>query len=166
MGSIPHNQSNTTVGAHGTPTVLLWALLLVSLLGVMVVLGYRSTHVNEVIHKGDSTAAAEPAAATLPNQVPAVFNQQAEPLTGNAVPHYPAELLAAGLEADVVVRLQIDANGAVTQASVPARDAAVDARFEEAALQALQQWRFRPEVREGHAVSSVVQVPVEFRRER
>jgi len=162
MGSIPHNPSETTTSAHGTPTALLWALLFALLLGVVGVMGYRATHGSEILHKPEVVAAARP--SLEPTQTPAVFNQEAEPLADNPVPRYPAEMLADGTNADVVVRLQIDANGAVTEATLQPREDNVDERFEQAALQALREWRFRPEVREGHAISSVVLVPVEFRR--
>lgn len=166
MSSIPHDQSSadTMANAHGGVAAWLWALLLGSLIGTLLFMGYRATHGNQIISKPDVAAVTLDQPDIAP--APAVFNQGAEPLADNPMPQYPAALLAAGVEGDVIARLQIDATGAVTEANILARDSGVDARFEQAAIEALLQWRFRPEVRQGHAVSSVVQVPVEFRRER
>lgn len=60
---------------------------------------------------------------------------------------YPPQARAQGVEGHVVVRYDVDAEGRVQNARV------VDARppdvFDEAALQAVSRWRFRPARQEG-----------------
>jgi len=62
-------------------------------------------------------------------------------LVQGAAPEYPPAAAAAGLEAAVKVRLTIDATGAVTDAVVVAP---VGNGFDEAAVAAARQYRFRP----------------------
>lgn len=75
-------------------------------------------------------------------------------------PNYPADALAEGKEGTVVVRIDIDAQGAVTAAQV--ERSAGDPRLDNAALAAVKTWRFNPEIRNGKAVSSRVRVPIMF----
>lgn len=72
-------------------------------------------------------------------------------------PAYPVRALGDGV---VIVELQIDATGAVTDARV-VRSAA---GFDEAALEAAQQWRFQPARREGVAVPAYAYLIFGFRQ--
>lgn len=73
---------------------------------------------------------------------------------------YPESALAAGLSGVVTLRLKIDHQGVLRDASV------VDARppgvFENAALEAVLGLRFRPAMRNGVAVGSVKTIEVPF----
>lgn len=77
-------------------------------------------------------------------------------------PDYPLDadpaVLATG--ARVLVRAEIDAEGRVLAATLA--QGSGHAAFDEAALAAVREWWFWPEVRDGAPVGSVVQVPVTF----
>lgn len=68
----------------------------------------------------------------------------------NPNPRYPPDALAAGLEGRVVVLIKIGADGRVTAASVY-ESSGLDS-FDEAALEAIRRWRYRPARRGGLAV--------------
>ncbi|QJD67429.1 energy transducer TonB [Xanthomonas campestris pv. badrii] len=95
-----------------------------------------------------------------------VSSKEAIPLPGNALPAYPAELARAGLEGSRTARLQLDVQGHVREVSIVQRDGSSDPRLDAAVVRSLQQWRFEPATRDGHAVASTVQVPVEFSAQR
>lgn len=167
MSSIPHDQAsaNTTTPHSGAVAAWLWVLLAASvLIGMLVV----ARHIAQPL--SDSPTEVVPAPAVVIHQTPVaaapVADGDAEPLAGNPLPEYPADVLQAGIEGDVIARLQIDSNGHVVQLSIVAHQGAADSRLDDAALTALRQWRFHPAMRDGQAVPSVVQVPVEFRTGR
>ncbi len=169
MSSIPHDQASasTTTSPSGAGTVAgwLWALLAASLLIGMLLFARQTAQ-----PLSDEPSKVVPASVPIVEHVPAVTapaaDADAEPLAGNPLPDYPAAALQAGIEGDVIARLQIDSSGNVSELSIVARQGASDARLDDAATAALRQWRFSPAMRDGQAVSSVVQVPVEFRTER
>ena len=166
MSSIPqHSTSHQPVSAtahqaQGVTAAWLWVLLAVGVLTLFGWLGYRALQ---------GPAASGPVSITTADTTSVVSvagNNDAEPLPNNPMPSYPAAALDAGVEGDVIVRLQIDSNGRVSHAAVIGHDGGVDPALDRAAIQALQQWRFQPAMRDGRAINSVVQVPVEFRSER
>jgi len=55
--------------------------------------------------------------------------------------HYPQELLVNGIGGKAVVLFTVRADGSVTDAAIVKAD---DIRFGEAAVEAIQKWRFRP----------------------
>jgi RNA polymerase sigma factor (sigma-70 family) len=104
-----------------------------------------------------------------------------------ARPEYPAELRQAGMTGRAVVEFVVDANGEVQRvAAVPPRDsadqvkltdfviqaagegkavidpAAAQRAFEEAAVAAVQKWKFNPGQKGGRAVGSRMQIPIVF----
>ena len=167
MSSIPHDQASasTTTPHSGTVAAWLWVLLAASvLIGMLLV----ARHVTRPL--SDSPTEVVPAPAVVIHQAPVtatpMANGDAEPLAGNPLPEYPADVLQAGIEGDVIARLQIDSNGRVVGLDIVSHQGATDARLDDAALAALRQWRFRPAMRDGQAIPSVVQVPVEFRTGR
>lgn len=87
--------------------------------------------------------------------------QPARPLAGNPTPKYPAAALRAGVGGTVLVRAQLDASGTPVNVEIVERSGSRD--LDRAALTAVRKWRFAPAVRNGKAVSSTVQVPVDFR---
>jgi TonB family protein len=74
-------------------------------------------------------------------------------------PVYPAKLAAAKTQGRAVVRIHILATGAVAD---PALVSATDPAFGDAALESMRQWRFLPRLKDGHAVDTVVNMPVDF----
>jgi len=77
-------------------------------------------------------------------------------------PIYPYEMTRAGLSGEVLLEFVIDSNGRVRDARVVRSS---DRRFEAAALQAVNRWRFRPGVKNGVAVNTRRQLPIIFNLE-
>lgn len=79
-------------------------------------------------------------------------------------PTYPMSALRRKLEGDVLVRFVITEGGHVQNPYVVRAEPA--GVFEQAALAAIQQWRFRPEVRNGEPTAVLTQVNFRFRVDR
>ena len=77
-------------------------------------------------------------------------------------PVYPDADQRRGREGVVVLRLDVDASGAVTAAHVHATGGDVSRGMGEAALQAVQAWRFEPERVAGRPVGTQLLMPVCF----
>ncbi|MCF3651792.1 energy transducer TonB [Synoicihabitans lomoniglobus] len=76
-----------------------------------------------------------------------------------AKPNYPFEMRRAGITGQVVVGFIVDARGNVREAySVKSSHR----EFEQAAIQAVSKWRFRPGKKDGRAVNTRMQVPIVF----
>ena len=169
MSSIPHDQTSADTTGRGTHAVAgwLWALLAAGMLALLLLMGWQATH-PAVLTEATPPAmpAASPPLAAKPQPAPAVIDMDAEPIVGNPMPRYPADVLDAGIEGDVIARLQIDSSGRVTDAVIVSHQGQQDVRLDQAAIEALLQWRFHPAMRDGKAIASVVQVPVEFRTGR
>lgn len=75
---------------------------------------------------------------------------------------YPAEALARGLSGEVMLEIQVAADGTVArvQAIEPVEG------LTEAAIAAAQRWRFVPAVRDGRLVATPARAPVTFRAPR
>ena len=104
--------------------------------------------------------AAPPPPAPVPIRLPARM-----PLPKRIVdvaPAYPAAARAAGVEGVVVLEVVIDAKGGVQTARVLRSIPLLD----QAAVDAVHQWRFAPTVLEGQAVSIVMTVTVNFALQR
>ncbi|RBF86131.1 cell envelope biogenesis protein TonB, partial [Xanthomonas oryzae pv. oryzae] len=65
-----------------------------------------------------------------------------------------------------IARLQLDVQGRVSDVTIVDRGGSDDPRLDAAVVESLRQWRFEPATRDGHAVVSSVQVPVEFTAQR
>ena len=76
-----------------------------------------------------------------------------------AKPQYPFEMRRAGINGEVVVEFIVDANGNVRNAFA-VRSTQRD--FEQAAVQAVSKWTFRPGRKGGRAVNTRMQVPIVF----
>lgn len=74
-------------------------------------------------------------------------------------PVYPPKLAEAKVRGQAVLRLHILANGKVVD---PVIVKATDPAFGSAAVDSMRQWRFLPRISHGHAVDTVVNVPVDF----
>ncbi|WP_347260729.1 energy transducer TonB [Rudaea sp.] len=78
-------------------------------------------------------------------------------------PVYPATAMANHASATVFVRAEIAADGSLGVARVEQALPDSAAELGEAALQAVKQWRFSPEVVDGVARAATVRIPLEFR---
>ena len=79
--------------------------------------------------------------------------------THDVAPVYPEAARQAGISGVVVVELTVGADGSVTAAKVLRSVPALD----DAALDAVKQWRYQPELLNGKAVPFVVTAPVTFK---
>lgn len=93
-------------------------------------------------------------------------NREARPLAGNAQPSYPVSALRNGVQGSVTARLQVAPSGEVTDASIVSRTGQRDRDLDRAVLTTVRGWKFEPAIRDGRAIASVVNVPVDFRTER
>lgn len=89
---------------------------------------------------------------------------QAAPLGGNAPPRYPNLARRRGYQGQVVVRVSVQASGAVGNAVI-SKSSGYQV-LDEAALEAVKAWRFRPARRAGQAVNATLNVPVVFQLEK
>jgi TonB family protein len=76
-------------------------------------------------------------------------------------PEYPAIALKAGLEGKVILQIVIDEEGNVIQADVIL--AQPPGVFEDAAIKAIRQWKFKPAKQRDKAIKVRMAWPVEFR---
>ena len=72
---------------------------------------------------------------------------------------YPADLVAKGVHADVVLIVTIDAEGHVTSADV---ETSGGPELDGAAVDAMRRWIFDPATVDGKAVASKIRVPFHF----
>jgi len=104
---------------------------------------------------GGGTAALGPGrgsgAPGLPAQSVLRANREAKPVQ-TVRANYPPMALRAGLESDVTLKIEVDAQGKVTKAEITKSGGG----FDEEALKAVKQSRFEPAQRDGH------NVPAEF----
>ncbi|TDK28330.1 TonB family protein [Luteimonas aestuarii] len=75
-------------------------------------------------------------------------------------PEYPVAAARARDTGTVLVRAQVDAEGMPTDVEVARSSRSRE--LDRAAVDAVKQWTFEPAIRDGKAVASTVQVPVEF----
>ena len=101
---------------------------------------------------------------TPPPPAPVVKPQLTAPpeLLEGAPPEYPVEAYAAGLEADVTVKIHIGADGVVTQVDV---STPVGHGFDEAAVAAVMKYRFKPAEFDGKPGPIVVETTLHFKLE-
>ncbi len=74
-------------------------------------------------------------------------------------PQFPFEMRRAGIEGNALVKIRIDKNGVVREAvAVQSSNRA----FEQAALEAVKQWTFKPATQDGLAVEKWATIPMVF----
>jgi protein TonB len=161
-------------------TPLLWILLAVAIVAfawwysanrnAASVVGYDTTPIGsaQTATEAESTAVAtrpgraataqRPGRATPATRTPAIQGAQ---LLAHAKPRYPAEEQRRGVQGSVTLRIAIDANGVPTDVGYASRSG--NNALDRAALVAARDWRFKPAVRNGQAVASTVNVPVDFK---
>jgi protein TonB len=74
-------------------------------------------------------------------------------------PQYPFEMKHENMTGRVVVDFVVDAQGAVQNAYALS---STDRGFEEAAVQAVRKWKFKPGVKGGRPVNTHMQIPIVF----
>lgn len=79
----------------------------------------------------------------------------------NPAPSYPALSRRLGEQGKVLLRVQVDADGAPLEVSLHQSCGA--ARLDEAALAAVRRWKFQPARQAGQAVPASVIVPIDFK---
>lgn len=90
-----------------------------------------------------------------------VMEAPPELLPGNLQPTYPPAALAGNLKGVVTIRAQVLTNGQVGEMFVrPPRAAPM---LEQAAMETVRRWRFKPARRNGEPVPAWVNIPIEYR---
>lgn len=107
-----------------------------------------------------SSARVERAKPATPAAKPRLADRAAEPIA-SIEPKYPAGAFRAGDEGALLVHAEIDANG--TPGTVTVVKHSGSRELDRAAADAVRQSQFRPAIRNGKAVASAVEVPVEFK---
>ncbi len=110
---------------------------------------------------GDSatTPRREPRTQAPARTTPAIADREATVLN-SIEPAYPVAAARARDEGTVFVRAEVDATGKPGNVEVARSSRSRD--LDRAAVDAVKQWTFEPAIRDGKAVASTVQVPVEF----
>lgn len=79
-------------------------------------------------------------------------------------PDYPPAAYRAGEEGTVLLRVDVDANGNPTNVDISRRSGSRE--LDRAAQRAVREWKFKPAIKGGKQVASVVEIPVDFKLER
>jgi len=74
-------------------------------------------------------------------------------------PEYPQDMHNLEISGQVIVDFIVDANGDVQDATP---FSSTQYRFEDKAVQAVSQWKFRPGLWHGHAVACHARIPIKF----
>jgi periplasmic protein TonB len=74
-------------------------------------------------------------------------------------PEYPHSLKRDGVSGVVAVKVLIDATGSVAECSV---SKSTNPGFEEAALEAVKKWKFKPAKKDGAPVEARLIIPIHF----
>jgi len=110
---------------------------------------------------GSSDVASPPAPEIQPEGPVKIGGQVKEPkLLSSTLPVYPAFAKEAHVEGDVVIRTTIDKNGSVTHMEVVSGPT----MLRQAALDALNRWKYEPSKLDGQAVSVQMLVTIKFHR--
>ena len=104
-----------------------------------------------------------PVSAPVPPRVVRISSGLAAPrLVRRVEPAYPEIAAAARLTALVVLEAEVDARGQVTRVSVEHGHAL----FDEAAIEAVRQWRYQPLLLNGEPTAFVLTVTIRFELRR
>ena len=88
------------------------------------------------------------------------INRDPEPVA-RIQPEYPPQAFRNHEEGTVLVRVDVDANGTATNSAVVNRSGSRE--LDRAAMDAVRKWQFKPALKDGKAIASSVDVPVEFK---
>jgi bla regulator protein blaR1 len=78
-------------------------------------------------------------------------------------PVYPASAVSNQLTGTVFVRLELDSDGIASGARIEQISPATATELGDAALQAIRNWQFSPQIRNGQAIASEARIPIEFK---
>lgn len=95
----------------------------------------------------------------LPAQASTAATTQARAIVTQA-PDYPASARALGIEGLVVLHVQIDENGQA--ADVRLATPAAHPSLQDAALDSIKGWQFKPALKNGEPVTSTLRIPLRF----
>ncbi len=109
----------------------------------------------------ERAAANEQARVERERAAPAVPADREVAVIDQTRPDYPPAAFRAGEEGTVVVRVDVDATGAATNATVETSSRSRE--LDRAAVEAAKNWRFEPAMRGGKPIASAATVPVEFK---
>lgn len=180
-----HRQDHSREPASSVPPAratapLVWLLLLIGALAALWYLYARTDPVLEMPPLESAVPAvdqavedvdppeessAEDSTATPSSTTPAAparprpQDRDAEPAT-QVQPTYPAAALRVREEGSVLLRVEVDATGRPVAVEVQRSSRSRD--LDRAARDAVQQWTFKPAIRDGRPVPSTVTVPVDF----
>ncbi len=82
--------------------------------------------------------------------------------TGTVQPKYPEKARKAGVQGMVILKVKVSDTGSVAAVQVE-EGVEGHAELDEAAVEAVKQWRFEPAQKDGKPVAIEVQIPVKFR---
>ena len=77
-------------------------------------------------------------------------------------PSYPADLKRDGVSGMVVVNVIVEVDGSVADVEVRK---STNSAFDEPAVEAVKNWRFKPAQKDGNAIRSKVALPLKFSAE-
>jgi TonB family protein len=109
---------------------------------------------------GAASAAAAPAPPAMPQRIRVGGNLQYARMTTKVNPAYPRDCKAEGIEGTVALRATIGRDGGVL--NLERINELVDARLAQAAIDAVQQWRYQPTLLNGQPVEVVTEIEVNF----
>ncbi len=113
----------------------------------------------EILHSGIPVEVREHALDRMVARRIEDVQDEAPKLLVGPAPEYPAHLLRGRTVGTAVVEVLVDRKGRPQSPSVKS---ATDSAFGEAALEAVRQWRFIPQVRGGRPMEAKVEVPFNF----
>lgn len=93
-------------------------------------------------------------------KAPKVLADRDATVVARVQPAYPPEAARVKAEGSVVVKVDVAADGIPANVTLAKRSG--ERALDEAALEAVRQWRFEPAIRNGKPVASTVEVPVDF----
>lgn len=102
-------------------------------------------------------------APTQEAMIPIIPPHPLSAASGNPKPQYPAEARRRNLQGQVMLRVEVAPDGA--PAAVTVSTSSGHATLDEAAIKAVQRWRFNPATRAGIPVAASAYVPIQFRLE-
>jgi TonB family protein len=106
-----------------------------------------------------STPAAQASTASPADATPAESDSEAL-VIDRSQPDYPIDSLNAHEEGEVRLQVSLDALGNVEDVRI--ENSSGSRRLDRAAMESVRSWHFRPAYRAGAAVSSMIDVPVDF----
>lgn len=110
--------------------------------------------------KGMAAAAMEPAESRSEAPAPTSAYVEASQFSDNLPPEYPQHDRTSGHEGTVVLLVQIDARGCVSDAQLS--EPCAFPGLNRAAVRAVRSWRFEPALQDGVAVPSAMRIPIVF----